>query len=238
MDARPTPAGSGRAAAPDPADLDPTGNAPPQAAAAQEPDDVALARPAGPGELFRAFNALALQGFGGVLAVTQRVLVEERRWLTRGQFLEMLSLGQLLPGPNVCNLALMVGDRYFGLRGAFAALAGMMALPSLIVIALAAAYMHFAPQQPLLAGALRGMGFAAAGLIAATALRLAPALRDNVLGRAGCLLLMLAAFAGVGLLRLPLLHVLLLLGAAGWLGAWFALGRRPAARDEGTGARP
>jgi hypothetical protein len=69
-------------------------------------------------ELFRAFNRLALQGFGGVLPVAQRELVERQRWLSREQFVETLSLGQVLPGPNIVNLALMIGDRFFGLRGA------------------------------------------------------------------------------------------------------------------------
>ena len=72
-------------------------------------------RPASTGDLFITFNRLALQGFGGVLAVAQRELVERKRWLTREQFVEMLSLSQVLPGPNVVNLALMLGDRFFGL---------------------------------------------------------------------------------------------------------------------------
>ena len=72
------------------------------------------------GDLFLTFNRLALQGFGGVLAVAQRELVERKRWLTREQFVEMLALSQVLPGPNIVNLALMLGDRFFGLRGAVA----------------------------------------------------------------------------------------------------------------------
>src|SRR5512145_864318 len=145
------------------------------------PTDPALDRPASPRELFVAFTLLALQGFGGVLAVAQRVLVEQRRWLTREQFVEILSLGQVLPGPNVCNVALMIGDRFFGWRGAFAALAGMMAVPLLIVLMLAAAYAEFAT-QPMVAGALKGMAAVAAGMIIGTALKLANALRASPLG--------------------------------------------------------
>src|SRR6478672_9644914 len=98
-----------------------------------------LASPRSPRELFVAFTLLALQGFGGVLAVAQRVLCEQRRWLTKEEFLEILAVGQVLPGPNVCNVALMVGDRFFGWRGAFAALAGMMTVPLLIVLAVTVA---------------------------------------------------------------------------------------------------
>ena len=96
--------------------------------------------PRSPGDLFIAFTQLALQGFGGVLPVAQRDLVEKRRWLSREQFVETLSVGQVLPGPNIVNMSLMIGDRFFGLRGAFASLAGLMVVPLLIVLALAALY--------------------------------------------------------------------------------------------------
>ena len=113
---------------------------------------------------------MALQGFGGVLAVAQLELVDRLRWLTRDEYLEVLSIGQVLPGPNIVNVSLMVGDRFFGLRGAFAALAGMLAVPLAIVLALAAAYGRWA-HLPVVAGALRGMGAVAAGLVIATALK-------------------------------------------------------------------
>src|SRR5690606_6862993 len=77
-------------------------------------------------ELFVTFTLLALQGFGGVLAVARRSLVEQKRWLTREEFVELLSLSQLLPGANIVNMSLIVGDRSFGWRGALAALSGMM----------------------------------------------------------------------------------------------------------------
>src|SRR4249920_3971859 len=116
-----------------------------------------LAQPSSRKELFVAFTMLALQGFGGVLAVAQRVLCEQKRWLTREQFVDILAVAQVLPGPNVCNVALMVGDRFFGWRGAFAALAGMMAVPLVIVLMLTVVYAHYA-MHPAVSGALRGMG--------------------------------------------------------------------------------
>jgi chromate transporter len=190
-----------------------------------------LERPASPRELFIAFTLLALQGFGGVLAVAQRVLVEQRRWLTREQFMEILSIGQVLPGPNVCNVALMVGDRFFGWRGAFAALAGMMAVPLAIVLALTALYAQFA-DAPAVAGALKGMGAVAAGMIAGTALKLANALRSNPIGLPGCALLAAMSFGAVGLLRWPLVWVLLGLGTL----ACVIAGRRLARTAAGKGA--
>jgi chromate transporter len=177
------------------------------------------ARPDSPKDLFIAFTLLALQGFGGVLAVAQRVLCDQRRWLTREQFLEILAIGQVLPGPNVCNVALMVGDRFFGWRGAFAALAGMMTVPLAIVLLITAVYAQYA-HHPAVAGALHGMGAVAAGLICGTALRLASALRSNPMGVPVCAGLGLAVFVGVAVLRWPLLWVLAGLGTAACVFAW------------------
>jgi chromate transporter len=182
-------------------------------------DNATLVPPSSPRELFVAFTLLALQGFGGVLAVAQRVLVEERRWLTREQFVETLSLAQVLPGPNVCNVALMIGDRFFGWRGAAAALAGMMALPLAIVLVVTAAYAQFA-SHPAVAGALQGMGAVAAGMIAGTALKLASALRVNPMRLPLCLALAAVGFVAVGLLRWPLIWVLAALGAVACTLAW------------------
>ncbi len=171
----------------------------------------APSRPASTGELFFTFNRLALQGFGGVLAVAQRELVERRGWLTRDEFVEMLSLSQVLPGPNVVNLALMFGDRFFGLRGAAAAVGGMLLVPLFIVLALTAAYSEFS-RFAVVSGALRGMGAVAAGLIIATAARLLRTLGTNRLGLPLAIAFAALTFVTVGLLRWPLIWVILALG--------------------------
>jgi chromate transporter len=176
-------------------------------------------KPDSPRELFVAFTLLALQGFGGVLAVAQRVLVEDRRWLSKREFVEILSVGQILPGPNICNVALMIGDRFFGWRGAFAALAGMMAVPLVIVLLITALYAQFAA-LPAVAGALKGMGAVAAGMIIGSALKLSTGLRGNPMGLAVCVLLGLATFAMVALLRWSLVWVLLGVGGLACLIAW------------------
>ena len=179
-------------------------------------------RPESVTALFLAFNWLALQGFGGVLAVAQRELVERRRWLDREQFLELVSVAQVLPGPNVVNLALMLGDRYFGLRGAFAALAGMLAVPLVIVLVLATLYAQFA-QWPVVSGALRGMAVVAAGLIVATACKLVAALRTNPVGLAPCVGLVLATLLAVAWWRWPLAAVVGSLGSLSIAIAWLKL---------------
>jgi len=200
---------------------------------AREADDAALAaecQPASPKELFVAFTMLALQGFGGVIAVAQRVLVEQKRWLTREQFVEILSLAQVLPGPNVCNVALIIGDRFFGWRGAFAALGGMMVLPMVIVLVVAALYTQYAA-DPLVAGAFRGMSAVAAGLILGTALKLASALGSNPMGVRVCWLAGATVFGAVALLRLPLVLVLLVVGSLTCAFAWSRLRASDARRN-------
>jgi len=181
-----------------------------------------LARPASITELFTAFTALALQGFGGVLAIAQRVLCEDRRWLTREQFVEILAIGQVLPGPNVVNVSLMIGDRFFGWRGALAALAGMLSVPLVLVLVLAAIYTEFA-QVPAVAGALKGMGAVAAGMIVGTALKLTPVLRANPMGKPACFAIAAVGFACIALLRWPLLWVLPVLGLGACAFAWTRL---------------
>lgn len=179
-----------------------------------------LARPAGPAELFRAFNRLALQGFGGVLPVAQRELVERLRWLTRQQFLELLSLSQVLPGPNIINLGLILGDRAFGWRGGLAALAGLLLAPTAIVLLLAVAASQWS-QVPQVAGALRGMGIVAAGLVLSTAIKLAPGLGRGGLGWPLAVVLVASTAAAIGLLRWPLPAVVLGLGVAAVALAWW-----------------
>ena len=182
----------------------------------------ALDGPASPAALYFAFNRLALQGFGGVLAVAQVELVERRRWLTKDDFVQMLSMAQVLPGPNIVNLSLMYGDRCFGLRGAFAALAGLLLVPLVIVLSLAALYSQFA-QVPRVSGALRGMGVVAAGLVIATALKLFGALKSNPLAVPLGLLLATLTFAAVAVLRWPLVAVIGGLGSLAVARAWWTL---------------
>ncbi len=177
-------------------------------------------------DLFWSFTVLALQGWGGVVAVVQRDLVERKRWMTREQFLEDWSVAQIMPGPNVVNLALMFGGRHFGWRGALAALAGMLAAPLVVVLSLTFVYGQMAI-HPAVQGALRGMGLVSAGLIAATALKLMGTLGDHGPGRRASLLLGVATFVAIAGWRWPLPAVLLGLGGLGWAWTHWRLGRPP-----------
>ena len=173
-------------------------------------------QPASLADLFFSFTWLALQGFGGVLAVIQREMVVRKRWLTQEEFLEDWAVAQIMPGPNVVNLSLMVGGRYFGLRGALTALAGMLAVPLVIVLLLGVLYTRFGDNAQM-AGALRGMAAVSAGMIAATGVKLATALARHPLPLWLTLSIAVLGVLMVAIFRWPLLYVLLGLGGIGCL---------------------
>jgi chromate transporter len=171
-------------------------------------------RPVSLTDLFLSFTLLALQGFGGVMAVVQRELVERKRWLTQEEFIEDWAVAQIMPGPNVVNLSLMIGGRYFGLPGALTALAGLLAAPLVVVLTLAVLRDRFADNQAV-AGALRGMAAVCAGLIGAAGLKLSSALRKSPLPLAWCIAIAALGFVLVALLKCPLPWVLFGLGGLG-----------------------
>lgn len=171
------------------------------------------------GELFLAFNNISLQGFGGVLAIAQRDLVERKRWLSQTEFVDMLAISQVLPGPNIVNLALILGDRYFGLRGAMSALAGMLLVPLIMVLTLTALYEEFA-HFAMVAGALRGMGAVAAGMVGATAVKLLGTLRLNPMGTPIAMVVAALTVVAVAILRWPLVWVVVGLGSVAVAIAW------------------
>ena len=178
--------------------------------------DLPRPQPASLADLFFSFTWLALQGFGGVLAVIQREMVERKRWLTQEEFLEDWAVAQIMPGPNVVNLSLMVGGRYFGLKGALTALAGMLAAPLVIVLVLGVLYTRFGDNAQM-AGALRGMAAVSAGMIAATGVKLATALTRHPLPLWLTLSITVLGVLMVAVLRWPLLYILLGLGGIGCL---------------------
>ena len=113
--------------------------------------------------------------------------------MTPEEFVEDWAVAQILPGPNVVNIAMMIGSRYFGLAGAIMAMAGMLVIPLALLLILAVTYQQFS-DLPAVAGALRGMGAVAAGLIMATGIKMLPALRKNPLGIPLCVTFAMACF--------------------------------------------
>lgn len=157
-------------------------------------------------ELFHGFLLLGLTGFGGVLPLARRMIVERRRWLSASEFTDLLGLCQFLPGGNIFNLSVAVGQRFRGIAGALAALLGLMAAPTLIVIGLGVIYVRF-QSEPQVVHLFAGLAAAAAGLLIALALKIALPLRRRPvsLALAALCCLVIAGF------RLPLLPAMLVL---------------------------
>ncbi len=179
-------------------------------------------RPASLSDLFFSFSRLATQGFGGVLAYMERELVERKRWLTREEFLGEWAVARTMPGPAALNLTIMVGARYFGLMGAIAAIAGMFAIPTVLIIILAIGYANFG-EHPRIIGALHGMGSVAAALFIATGLKLLTALKTNPLGLIICAAICIVTFTGIALLHWNVIHGMLGLGGLSCVMAYFKL---------------
>ena len=168
---------------------------------------------------FISSSRIALTSFGSPPFWARRELVERKRWLDDREFLEYMALGQLLPGPNVLNLLVMVGHRLAGWAGAVAAIAGVMGWPFLIVISLGMLHQRYGA-IPMVHDAIVGMSAVAAGLLVATGVKMAMTLpRHWHPWLCGVL-----AFIGVGILRLPLVAVLGVLAPysvyAAWKGKW------------------
>jgi chromate transporter len=169
-------------------------------------------------EFFVAFALIALCGFGGVLAWSRRMLVEERRWMSADEFNDAYALCQFLPGPNVVNLSVVFGRRIRGPSGAVVALVGLLAPPFIIVLLVSLLYARLGDSAAL-QRALLAMAAAAAGLVIAAGIKL---LRSR--GRHPLSWLFAAlAFGAVGLARWPLPWVLAALGLVSMAAAWLSL---------------
>jgi chromate transporter len=167
-------------------------------------------------ELFVGFLKVGLSGFGGVLPFARRMLVDKRRWLTELEFNEVLSLSQFLPGPNIVNVSIIVGRRFQGPIGALAATLGLMLMPLIIILLLAALYGQFA-QIEAVRGASNAVSAAAAGLMLAVGFKMARPLR----GTPWQVAISLIVFAAIGPARLPLLWVLAVLAPLSVGIAWW-----------------
>jgi chromate transporter len=159
-------------------------------------------------ELFVAFALISLCGFGGVLAWSRRMLVEERKWMTPEEFNDAYALCQFLPGPNVVNLSVVFGRRIRGPVGSAVALVGLIGPPFVIVTLISVVYGWFG-EISALRRMLMGVAAAAAGLVLGTCAKMAlPLFRDRF-GIAP--LIALATFTTVGVLRWPIYAALAVL---------------------------
>jgi chromate transporter len=156
--------------------------------------------------LFIAFAKMSLAGFGGVLVWARRGIVDQHRWMTADEFNETFALCHFLPGPNIVNLTFVFGSRFRGLAGGIAAFTGLLGPPALIVTVLAALYQRYG-EIDALRRILAGVACAAIGLMLAVVFKMMMPLikRRDVVG----LVVLLAVFVAIGVLRWPLASVLL-----------------------------
>jgi chromate transporter len=170
-------------------------------------EPVAAAAPPRPSlsELFVAYALISLYGFGGVLAWSRRMMVEERRWLTPEQFNEAYALCSFLPGPNIVNFSVIFGSRVRGPLGGLTALVGLLGPPMVLIVIIGALYSHYG-DLPALRRALIGVTAAAAGLIMSTVAKMAlPLFRNRAVGGP---VIALATFGAIGIAQWPLPIVL------------------------------
>jgi len=159
-------------------------------------------------DLFVAFALISLCGFGGVLAWSRRMLVEERKWMTPDEFNDAYALCQFLPGPNVVNLSVVFGRRIRGPVGSAVALVGLIGPPFVIVSLISLLYARFG-EIAALQRMLMAVAAAAVGLVLGTCAKMAlPLLKDRF---AIAPLIALATFATVGVLRWPIYTALAVL---------------------------
>jgi chromate transporter len=173
-------------------------------------------------EIYTTFTKVALSGFGGVLPVSRHTLVEKKQWLTEKEFAEQLAISQLLPGPNIVNLSVALGDKFQGLPGSLAAVAGLFSIPFLLFMTLGWGY-HFFSDSLWLKKALLGISAAAAGLIICTALKLVKSMPKKLWAFA----VTTAAFVGIVVLHRPLFQVVLVIGVAAVITAYVLETEKP-----------
>ena len=165
-------------------------------------------------DLYLGFLSIGARSFGGVLPWAHRVMVEERRWIAPGDFAEVLALCQFLPGPNIGNVSVVLGRRWFGPVGAVVAFTGLMALPLVWVFGLALLYADYS-SIPAVKAVVTGVGIAGGGLFVGTALKLAKPLARKPWGVA----LAVVCFGVIALGRVSLFAVLPVAALLGWLAA-------------------
>src|SRR5271155_1812170 len=149
--------------------------------AAPSPNAAPPPQPPSLWHLFTTYATISLMGFGGVLAWSRRMMVEERRWMTSEQFNEAYALCAFLPGPNIVNFSVIFGSRIRRPVGGVGALMGLLGPPMGLVTILGALYAHYG-DLPALRRALIGIAAAAAGLMMATVAKmLRPLFRNRAM---------------------------------------------------------
>jgi chromate transporter len=169
-------------------------------------------------QLLVTFATISACSFGGVLAWARRIIVHERGWLSPEEFNEQFALCQVLPGGNILNFAVMYGCRCAGVVGSLAAVLGLLGPPVALMIIAGMLYRRYG-DLPALHSMFASLAAAAAGLLIATAVQMVAAtIKDRLrLQHVVAALIFLA----VGVLRWPLLWVMVVVAPLGIAIAWW-----------------
>jgi chromate transporter len=179
---------------------------------ATHPPDISLRA------LFWLFFQIGAMSFGGgLMAWAYREVVEKRGWLAPTEAMSGIALAQVLPGVNITNFAVYVGERMRGFIGSLAAVVGLLTVPFFAIIGLAAVYDRIAA-VPWAHHFMDGVAVTAVGLVLSVSLKSARATIRGI----GPLAVLAATFVAVGILRWPLVPTACALApisvALAWLG--------------------
>jgi chromate transporter len=176
-------------------------------------------------QIFLEFLLIGATSFGGgVVAYLRSGLVAKRGWLDDRAFVELLSISQSLPGLNATNMAMLVGDRLRGTRGALAAIVGICLPGGLLMLVVGRLYQEHG-DHPLATAALKGVAAAAVGLILATAIQLG----RKSLGHAADLVFVAVTVVAVNRFHVPVPAALLAVGFVATL--WYRPRPAPSAGE-------
>jgi chromate transporter len=174
--------------------------------------------------ILAVFAKIGLMSFGGALSGwMHREIVLRRGWIDEADFLSGLALGQIMPGANVANLSLYIGQRLRGGAGAVVALLGMLLPPMIVVLALGMLYDRVAGVL-WLHRFIDGVAAAAIGLTIMVGIRAS----RRVERRLGPVTILLLLFFTVGVLRWPMVPVVICVTPASIAVAWLSEERRDA----------
>lgn len=177
------------------------------------PEEVAATLPA----ILLSFLKLSTTSFGGgTVAWTNREVVERRRWMTEERFLQLLTVALVMPGANPVNVAVSVGLHLRGLPGALTAGLGMVVPPFCLILLIGAGY-HWIAGYPHTETVLGGLACVGIASMLQTGVKSALRLKGKILP----ILIAAAIFAAVGVLRLPMVPVVLIAVPASVLTSYF-----------------
>jgi chromate transporter len=184
----------------------------------------------------KVWGLVALQSFGGPagqIAVMQRALVDDRRWIGRGRFLHALNFCTILPGPEAMQLSVYIGWLLNGFRGGL--LAGtLFVLPGAIAIyALSAVYVAFGTTTAV-AAVFAGVAPAVLAIVAQAVVRVG----RRALGRRSLVGIAVVSFLALALFTIPFPLVVLVAALVGWSLGRHRPGSMTTTADEEEGPAP